>query len=158
MAVRLFIGWSRAFNCSLSCSVAFLLFIGRDQLCLSWSWGVRSGTITKVKEFEIQPRIVDTVFTAAGFWKMTKDWIHVYKMTINFITADRAPIVREAELSARCVMPKCIEMYCVMPKCSVKFSALHYLRKILRRFLKFLSFVERYDSHGPTWRAGLGVC
>ena len=28
------------------------------------------------------------------------------------------------------------------------FSALHYLRKILRRFLKFLSFVERYDSHG----------
>ena len=91
------------------------------------------GTITKVKEFEIQPRIVDTVFTAAGFWKMTKDWIHVYKMTINFITADRAPIVREAELSARCVMPKCIEMYnmysvmckcteihntqCVMPKC-----------------------------------------
>ena len=100
------------------------------------------GTITKVKEFEIQPRIVDTVFTAAGFWKMTKDWIHVYKMTINFITADRAPIVREAELSARCVMPKCIVvcpnalkqcivlcpnvlkcmiMYSVMPRC----TALH---------------------------------
>ena len=89
------------------------------------------GTITKVKEFEIQPRIVDTVFTAAGFWKMTKDWIHVYKMTINFITADRAPIVREAELSARCVMPKCIVLcpdalkciICItlMPKC----TALH---------------------------------
>ena len=124
MDVRLFIGWSGAFNCSLS-SDAFLLFIGRDQLCLSWSWGVRSGTITKVKEFEIQPRIVDTVFTAAGFWKMTKDWIHVYKMTINFITADRAPIVREAELSARCVMPKCTALHwtarmhntkCVLPK------------------------------------------
>ena len=26
-----------------------------------------------MKEFEIQPRIVDTVFTP-GFWKMTKDW------------------------------------------------------------------------------------
>ena len=63
------------------------------------------GTITKVKEFEIQPRIVDTVFTAAGFWKMTKDWIHVYKMTINFITADSAPIVKPQ--GARCVIPKC---------------------------------------------------
>ena len=61
----------RAFNCS-PCE-AFFLFIGWDQLCLSCSWGVHSRTITRMKEFEIQPRIVDTVFTP-GFWKMTKDW------------------------------------------------------------------------------------
>ena len=69
--VRLLITWSRAFNCS-PCE-AFFLFIGWDQLCLSCSWGVHSRTITRMKEFEIQPRIVDTVFTP-GFWKMTKDW------------------------------------------------------------------------------------
>ena len=69
--VRLLITWSRAFNCS-PCE-PFFLFIGWDQLCLSCSWGVHSRTITRMKEFEIQPRIVDTVFTP-GFWKMTKDW------------------------------------------------------------------------------------
>ena len=55
----------RAFNCS-PCE-AFFLFIGWDQLCLSCSWGVHSRTITRMKEFEIQPRIVDTVFT--GKWQ-----------------------------------------------------------------------------------------
>ena len=60
--VRLMIGWSRPFNCSLFFR-CFLLFIGGDQLCLSWSWGVQSTTITGVKEFEIERRIGGSVFT-----------------------------------------------------------------------------------------------